>query len=360
MSGQIIQTRSIALAIPLLVWGVGIGAPTAPARADDCLAAPHSAAPNGSHWYYHTDRPNRRKCWFLGPPGQAAKLHTTAKLTPAATTVASVSAVEKPDTASADASMSTSSATTHEPVQQPAQETSTAPSIPEAPPPLASASSQTGAQAAGAAPAATIAWPDPAPVGTVQAQKPNLVPSDAPADSAPPTVDVRAPDVSEGAAQGGATTTNAPAGAASPAATFVEILLVVALGLIVAGLLYRVVMKISVRHGQRINIDHPKSEWIGNRHHREWRNDRQRQGSVYKGEEFIDDLHPSLVPVAGDYSARRPLATDDKRQNDPRGKDRGPQITDAPQIADEFSGRENRLAELIRDLDQMLQSRKGA
>ena len=345
MSGQIIRNRSIALAIPLLVLGVGIGAPTAPARADDCLTAPRSAAPNGSHWYYHTDRANQRKCWFLGPPGQAGKLgHTAAKPTSAATA----------ETASADALTPTSSATTQEPVQQRVQETSATPSTSETPPPLAGASSQTGAQAAGAAPAATSVWPDPTTVGTVQAQTPNLVPSDARADSVGPTADARAPDVSEGVARGDATTSHAPSVAASPAATFVEILIVVALGLIVAALLYRVVVKISVRRGRRIIIDDSKPDWIDERLRREWRNDRQLHGPAYKGEEFIDDLRPSLVPAAGDYSARRPPRADDKRQNYPRGKDRAPQITD------EVSGHENRLAQLIRDLDQMLQSRKGA
>jgi hypothetical protein len=42
-----------------------------PARAaDDCLAAPSAAAPQGSHWYYRIDRPQARHCWYLGPQGQ--------------------------------------------------------------------------------------------------------------------------------------------------------------------------------------------------------------------------------------------------------------------------------------------------
>lgn len=36
-----------------------------PAAADTCLAAPNSAAPNGQHWYYRSDRATQRKCWFL-------------------------------------------------------------------------------------------------------------------------------------------------------------------------------------------------------------------------------------------------------------------------------------------------------
>lgn len=35
------------------------------AFAADCVTAPNSAAPPGSHWYYRTDRTQQRKCWFL-------------------------------------------------------------------------------------------------------------------------------------------------------------------------------------------------------------------------------------------------------------------------------------------------------
>ena len=40
----------------LLAWCAGVGVPTTVARADDCLTAPNSPAPEGSHWYYQTDR----------------------------------------------------------------------------------------------------------------------------------------------------------------------------------------------------------------------------------------------------------------------------------------------------------------
>src|SRR6516162_9428282 len=35
--------------------------------ADDCLAGPNTAAPQGSHWYYRLDRLAHRQCWYLGP-----------------------------------------------------------------------------------------------------------------------------------------------------------------------------------------------------------------------------------------------------------------------------------------------------
>jgi hypothetical protein len=365
MSDQIIQIRSIALAVALLVWGVGIGVPTNPARADDCVAAPRTTAPTGSHWYYHTDRTKRRKCWFLGPVGKWAQ-HAAAKAS-IATTVAHASAVEKPTTASAGALNSTSaggsappspplkawpapvsSATTPNPTEQRVQDGSTAPSIPKTPTPGASASWQTSAQTAGAAPAATIVWPDPTPAAPVKAQSSNLVMSDASSDSVLPAV--RAPDESGSAARGGASNTHAPLVEASPAARVLEILLVVALGLTMAGLLYRVVMKTGAgrapnhRRSLQVRLDRrstparvarpPATAWI--RH---------------EGEEVVDDLLPSLVPAAGDYRARRPRRADNERQNNERG---------ASQITDEVSGRENTLAQLILDLEQLLQARKRA
>lgn len=33
--------------------------------AESCIAAPNGPAPQGSHWYYRTERPSLRKCWRL-------------------------------------------------------------------------------------------------------------------------------------------------------------------------------------------------------------------------------------------------------------------------------------------------------
>jgi hypothetical protein len=38
---------------------------TQAAPASECLSAPNGASPNGQHWYYHLDRANNRKCWYL-------------------------------------------------------------------------------------------------------------------------------------------------------------------------------------------------------------------------------------------------------------------------------------------------------
>ncbi len=66
--------------------------PNNPARAaGDCLAAPNSQPPPGSHWYYRSDRAKQRHCWYLGPEGERVS-HAKPDTQPAAKPVASASA----------------------------------------------------------------------------------------------------------------------------------------------------------------------------------------------------------------------------------------------------------------------------
>lgn len=66
MSGIISgPARAIALLAVLPLSGLGVGLPVNTVYADDCLAAPNSTAPQGSHWYYHIDRAKKLKCWYL-------------------------------------------------------------------------------------------------------------------------------------------------------------------------------------------------------------------------------------------------------------------------------------------------------
>jgi hypothetical protein len=66
MSGIISgPARAIALLAVLPLSGLGFGLPVNTVYAEDCLAAPNSTAPQGSHWYYHIDRAKKLKCWYL-------------------------------------------------------------------------------------------------------------------------------------------------------------------------------------------------------------------------------------------------------------------------------------------------------
>ena len=173
MSGHIPRPiGSISLVATLLVLGVGIGVPANIARADHCLSAPNSLAPQGSHWYYQLDWATQRKCWYMRPfrrPAQtAAASATLAGVTPAhsmpapsgpvpADDGAPMSAVPG-DTASPSprveilavkskpAEMITATRDTL--AQRSAQEGNTAPSLIEAPAPQLSSSPHSNARAA--------------------------------------------------------------------------------------------------------------------------------------------------------------------------------------------------------------------
>ena len=220
---------SIALvATPLVWWCAGFGVPTNTARADDCLPAPNSPAPVGSHWYFRTDRAKQHNCWYLHAPDQPPQPAAAQAISdaPATHTIA----FQKPATASPNApSVNTSpgdsaapllppvkpqgapmsSATTVQPVRQSAQEGSSATSIPDAPAPQASPSSST--QGAEPAPATATVRPDPATVAAVKAQE--LAPVSS--ESVRPTADARVSDDAQSTARDGGSTANAAGTAVS-------------------------------------------------------------------------------------------------------------------------------------------------
>src|ERR1700722_14659027 len=171
MSGEIPRPLgSIALVATLLVSGVGV---TVPASANDCLAAPNSPAPQGSHWYYRLDWATQRKCWYVRAPGLPAQQAATSA------TLARVTPLHSRPAASGSKSAQAITSTTDKLVQRSENEGNTAPSVLEAPAPQASTSSQTSPEA----PAAPEAWPDAAPaVAALKAPAPIAVPTDAAAD----------------------------------------------------------------------------------------------------------------------------------------------------------------------------------
>ena len=162
MSGQIpTPIGSIALVALLLAWSVGVGVPTNIARADDCLAAPNSRAPAGSHWYYYTDPAKQRKCWFLRAKDQSTQQPAT-QTEPEAE---AATTAEEPATASAGTPMSISPAGSTPPVppikQQPAPKSSATTKNPaEVPSPQTSTQPPTPAPAVGVAAPTNIASAD--------------------------------------------------------------------------------------------------------------------------------------------------------------------------------------------------------
>jgi hypothetical protein len=55
----------IAVAAALVISGLSLDLQAYSARANDCLATPKAASPQGQHWYYRFDRSSHRKCWYL-------------------------------------------------------------------------------------------------------------------------------------------------------------------------------------------------------------------------------------------------------------------------------------------------------
>jgi hypothetical protein len=53
------------------------------AVADDCLASPNAASPQGTHWYYRVDRTTHRQCWYLGAEGTKVRVQTRQANAPA-------------------------------------------------------------------------------------------------------------------------------------------------------------------------------------------------------------------------------------------------------------------------------------
>jgi hypothetical protein len=265
----------VALTATLLVWCVG--APTIAARADDCLAEPNSPAPAGSHWYYHVDKTTQRKCWYIRAteqPGQPAAAQATSDR--ASVPLAAPVPLEKPATASASGPMSlgagdgtppsprikvpavkprpapVSGVATDQSAQQSAQkgtpQGNSASSIPEALAPQTSPSSQTSDKGTTQPSAAAPAWPDP-PAAKGIAREPTAPPSDTPTESVRPTADDRASDDVKSTSQSGASISNA-------ARTMpVEMFAIAALGLVMAGFLFRIVMKISAGRRRRVTVD---------------------------------------------------------------------------------------------------------
>ena len=355
---------------------VGVAAPTNIASADDCVSAPNSPAPEGKHWFYRTDRATQRKCWYLRAKDQPTQ-RMDAQAPSAAAPATRASAFEYA-TASAGVPMSKSPADSAPSLPslkpQPAQEVAK-----QSAPPLSPAepAPQASAQAAGPAPVAATVPPYPSAGATASARQPNTAPSDARSDLLRPTVEARAPNDTERATGGAASTANPAGMATSVTGTLIQMSLIVLLGLSVAGLLYRVVTAVARR--RQIIIDHPNDR-VG--HHNPHDN-LQQHGSVDQGDQFIKDLHRSPLSVANDrddqqqhepverdqlddsrrspilgenyasgtnnYGAHHPYGADDEWLNNTRHTNRAPQFTK------EANEHDDTLAQLRRDLDRLLQ-----
>jgi hypothetical protein len=330
MSGQIPRPMgSIALVAALLVWIVSFGAPTITAHADDCLAEPNSAAPAGSHWHYHTDRATQRKCWYIratDQPAQPAAAQATSDpaSNPASLPPAAQIPVEKPATASASGRISispdgstapsprikapvkpqrasVSGAATDQSAQPGAQkatpQASPALSI-QAPVPQASPSAQTSDLGPTTRSAPTPAWPDP-PAITSKTQEPTAPPRDARTESLRPTVNTSVSDDAKSTSRDGPSTSNPTGTTTSTSLMPVKMFAIAALGLVVAGFLLRVVMKISAGRRRQIAIDRHDFDRIDDLAH-------ELHEDQIVDDAFSEYLKRAKIPAVSDSKHRRP------------------------------------------------------
>ena len=426
---------SIACVVILLAWGLGLTAATNIARADDCLAQPNSSAPEGSHWYFRTDRATQRKCWYSRAPDQQAQqpaADTTSPATstnpvpsekPATATSQPIATrpipVEKPKTAA-----SRVRPTTPIPLETTASASAGAPmpeipSSPEPPPPhikmlrvirngatdtlvqqdalqqknttgITAApapeqgASQTSDQIAEPARAAASPWPDPS-TSPMAAHNPIATPVGTPIE--PPATESIQPTSDARSAQATAHANPTNSVNASVTSGLVEMIVVGALGLVVAGFLFRIAMKIAGARRRRIIVDpselswledlnehelrdaqhyaeavnerqeridqfmeRPESDWMDDRNEHELGDDEQ-PSELAERAKLVDELQGSVV---SDDKPRRLFRTDDELQAtfQRTGRD--------PIVADEIGKREDMLEQLKRDLDRLLRSPKVA
>jgi hypothetical protein len=353
---------AIALVATLVMLGVGVTVPANTARADDCLTAPNSSAPQGRHWYYHLDRTNQRKCWYLRAPDLPEQQAAAQATSDAAATAMPASSATMPATLSSNIPVSVASlgdgapplphvkmlavkptpvmsATTDKLIQRGAQQRSTPALNSETTTPQTSASPKTSAQAVEPAPAASLASPDAtAAAATAKTQEPGVVPTSTRADFVGLKADARAV---ESIARNVKPTINAMT-VNSRTATPMEMFLVLALGLAVAGTLSRAVMKTKARRALRIT-DNPGSDWGESQY--EWRND--------QGHGSFDEPQEDQSLTATDYIPHRPYPAEDEWPDN--ADEEG-----ALQITNEIKKREIRLAQLSEHLDQLLRSPKVA
>jgi hypothetical protein len=449
MSGQVPRPmQSIVLITTLLLLDAAVGMKGAAgtAWAGDCLTEPNSPASQGSHWYYRVDPANQRKCWYLRATDQWAE-HTAAQKTSDAAPTAPA-AFEKHATDSDSAATSlkpgdatavplprvnpqraiVSAATATERAPKSAEKRSPAPStkpaklsagdpittasadstgphlrgVTEQPSvqlsdqngsavsstinPLAaqlSLSPQMNGQGVSAAPAASSAWPGP-PGGAEKVQEPTKTSSEDQAEAVQPTKDAKAPDNVPDSARVSTSTTNTGV-AASLTSAPVAIFPVAALGLVVAGFLLRIMVKLFVGRRHRIAVHDHDFEWTNDPHPDESSNDEiadQRDGLTNhlsksgprRSSQVDDEGNRDTAPLRIDKISKRerqPFGvdryetelTDDQRQQPSkwRNDEQRDESTSTDRIDDQYrQGRHHRLGsvaatdDLIDDLQSSL------
>jgi hypothetical protein len=282
----------LVVAVSLVTLGEGnLGADSARAE-ENCLTAPNAPTPLGSHWYYRTDPVKQRKCWYLRTEGQAIQKQAAQEKPETGVTAkrpAAVTAIIAPDQSGPEP-------LELRPGQVPLDASADRPT---------KGSIQHGAQASGQAGADKVAWPDPPSSANASRVAWPDTPSSAsaggvmwPDPPSPTRADKVAwpnPPLPAGAATHGATAENTPEERANQAQEVpgtpansdkdagtdagkdrqvakpietavshgqmpVDMLLALAIGLILAGIIARLIVRMTI--GRRRTVDPDRREVV--------------------------------------------------------------------------------------------------
>jgi hypothetical protein len=146
------------------------------ARANDCLGAPNSPAPKGSHWYYRLNRETQQKCWYVRSsekqPQRATVRATSIAVAVPSTRAGPISSAVSSGTHSSSGQLEPSTSATQDPASNTVSNSlASAPQEDIQPSALRGNASS---DASGQVTATTaVAWPEPAPVA------PSVTPRDA-------------------------------------------------------------------------------------------------------------------------------------------------------------------------------------
>jgi hypothetical protein len=349
MSQQIQRVVGLIATITLFVLSVEVAILNA-AEADDCVTAPKSPAPQGTRWYYHLDRTNQRKCWYVRAPGQPAQqvaAQTTSEGAPDAQSHSMAGSLGPvPATAVSSAPMSinpndSSASFPHvgilalKPKRAAAaksgseQEGRPEPQVPKATAPKTSTSLQTSAQLVGPTPGAPAEWPDVLPTVATVVAEPATVLAEAGTRSVDPKTATKVPDQAESAGRGGNQTVAASLTAA-------PMVLTLALGLVAAGVTSRAVMKIAAAR---------RAVMMTNRREADWADGQWQPEGRGQEHEFIDESYESdaITPATTNCEPLHPARFGDEWVEHAVGEGHSFEIN-------EISKREDTLSQLSRDL----------
>ena len=161
---------SFAFVLLIIISGATTTVPLDLARASDCLAAPNSPAPKGSHWHYHLNRATQQKCWYVRSSEKQPQQATT-QTTSTSAAVPSTSAGQIGSTGAHDIDRSSRQP---EPstaaIQEPASGTTPNGSASQPSPPenrqAATALRENASSDANGQPTVptAVVWPDPPPI----------------------------------------------------------------------------------------------------------------------------------------------------------------------------------------------------